>query len=120
MALRQDVSSTAHQNSQASSRAPTPEHQGWLAAYQSAFDTLIGYLWPVEEIRTMKRFLDLCLVGSTISGEVVAQCATANTSQIDLSWHVPNATDINNLRSVINGTGVYGFIFNSSVTPATS
>ena len=32
-------------------------------------------------------------------------------------WHPPNSTQINNLSSVINGTGVYGFIFNTSDTP---
>lgn len=68
----------------------------------------------------VKRILDLFLVGSTLSKGIAAQCAPANNSQIDLSWHAPNATHVNDLKSVINGTGIYGFIFNSSVTPATS
>lgn len=39
-------------------------------------------------------------------------------STIDLSWYAPNATSINDLSQVISGTGVYGFIYNSSATPA--
>ena len=39
-------------------------------------------------------------------------------ASVDLSWHAPVASNINNLNSVINGTGTYGFIFNSSVLPA--
>jgi len=39
-------------------------------------------------------------------------------STVDLSWHAPNATGINNLTEVIGGEGVYGFIYNSSHTPA--
>lgn len=37
---------------------------------------------------------------------------------IDTNWHPPKATSINNLDRVLNSTGVYGFIFNSSETPA--
>lgn len=38
-------------------------------------------------------------------------------STADLGWYAPNATDINNLTTVIGGEGVYGFIYNSSNTP---
>jgi hypothetical protein len=33
---------------------------------------------------------------------------------VDLNWHAPNATAINNLSQVIGGSGVYGFIYDSS------
>ena len=39
-------------------------------------------------------------------------------SNVDLSWHAPNATNINDLSQVIGGSGVYGFIYSSSATPA--
>ncbi|TVY47528.1 Counting factor [Lachnellula occidentalis] len=39
-------------------------------------------------------------------------------STVDLNWHAPNATGINNLTEVIGGEGIYGFIYNSSNTPA--
>lgn len=37
---------------------------------------------------------------------------------VDLSWHAPNATAINDLSHVMAGLGVYGFLYNSSTTPA--
>lgn len=37
---------------------------------------------------------------------------------IALNWHAPNTTAVNNLSTVVNGSGVYGFVFNSSSTPA--
>lgn len=37
---------------------------------------------------------------------------------VDLGWYAPNATEINDLTKVIGGQGVYGFIYNSSATPA--
>ncbi|KUJ13473.1 phosphoglycerate mutase-like protein [Mollisia scopiformis] len=37
---------------------------------------------------------------------------------VDLGWYPPNATAINNLTQVVNGEGVYGFIYNNSNTPA--
>ncbi len=39
-------------------------------------------------------------------------------TKVDLGWHAPNATEINDLTKVIAGEGVYGFIYNSSTTPA--
>ena len=44
--------------------------------------------------------------------------AQLSSNATDLSWHPPNSTQVNNLSSLINGTGVYGFIFNSSTDPA--
>ncbi|KAM0715505.1 hypothetical protein Q7P37_009003 [Cladosporium fusiforme] len=36
---------------------------------------------------------------------------------VDLDWHAPARSSINSLSSAINGTGIYGFIFNSSQGP---
>ncbi|KAL1296837.1 hypothetical protein AAFC00_004460 [Neodothiora populina] len=41
----------------------------------------------------------------------------ADSTTVDLSWHRPAASEINDLESAINGTGTYGFIFNSSSLP---
>ncbi|KAI9728524.1 MAG: hypothetical protein M1834_007662 [Cirrosporium novae-zelandiae] len=48
---------------------------------------------------------------------IAAQNKTSTSGKVDINWHAPNATDVNNLETVINGTGVYGFIFNSSQLP---
>jgi hypothetical protein len=49
---------------------------------------------------------------------VAASLAAHGSAAVDLSWHAPNASQINNLTQVVTGSGIYGFIFNSSVTPA--
>ncbi|MCJ1461467.1 hypothetical protein MMC07_000064 [Pseudocyphellaria aurata] len=44
--------------------------------------------------------------------------ATAESSEVDLSWYPPKNNSVSSLASAINGTGIYGFIFNSSQTPS--
>ncbi|KAF1913936.1 histidine acid phosphatase-like protein [Ampelomyces quisqualis] len=44
--------------------------------------------------------------------------ATAQDIAIDLKWHAPRKSWINDLSQVMNGTGTHGFIFNSSQNPA--
>ena len=51
------------------------------------------------------------------SSSSAASC-NASTSNVDLSWNPPVQYEVNNLQSAINGTGIYGFIFNSSQGPA--
>ena len=46
-----------------------------------------------------------------------AQCGPGSNG-VDLRWHAPNETVINNLTAVINGTGIHGFQF-MAVTPST-
>ncbi|KAI0394607.1 histidine acid phosphatase [Xylariaceae sp. FL0594] len=38
-------------------------------------------------------------------------------NEVDLKWYPPANTSVNDLGTALNGTGVYGFIFNSSYTP---
>lgn len=42
---------------------------------------------------------------------------TAQNRTVDLTWHAPKKSWINELSAVLNGTGTHGFIFNSSVLP---
>lgn len=46
-----------------------------------------------------------------------AQCSTGSLP-VDLAWYPPNASAVNNITTVINGTGIYGFQFDA-VTPST-
>ena len=45
------------------------------------------------------------------------QKETCSISSMSTSWQAPNQTAINSLNSVLNGTGIYGYIFDSSTTP---
>jgi 2-phosphoxylose phosphatase len=38
-------------------------------------------------------------------------------ANVDISWHPPSQTQVNNLTNVVSTTGVYGFIYNTSATP---
>lgn len=64
------------------------------------------------------RLRNLFVFGSLARG-IAAQCSQRNGS-IDLGWHAPNKTHVNDLNFVINGTGANGFIYNTSVTPVTA
>lgn len=45
--------------------------------------------------------------------------ANSSPPKVDLSWHPPKKTQINDLNAVIHGTGVFGgYIFNSSQDPS--
>jgi hypothetical protein len=43
--------------------------------------------------------------------------ASAQDNSIDLGWHEPKKTWINDLGKVLNGNGTYGFGFNGSQLP---
>jgi acid phosphatase len=54
---------------------------------------------------------------SFIAAVAASLARHGNAQSVDLSWHAPNATAINDLTQAIGGSGVYGFIYNSSTTP---
>ncbi len=53
----------------------------------------------------------LVLAFASVSG------TAALAQDVDLSWHAPSQSQLNNLTQVLSGSGVYGFIYNTSVTP---
>ncbi len=71
----------------------------------------------IDKLAMFSRIYLLPLLSLSISA-VSTQNVTSSSSRVDLSWHLPNITQINDLSAVINGTGVYGFIFNNSHAPA--
>lgn len=48
---------------------------------------------------------------------VLATLTAPVASAAGVQWYAPASSNINNLDKVINGSGVYGFIYNSSTTP---
>ncbi|KAF2000748.1 phosphoglycerate mutase-like protein [Amniculicola lignicola CBS 123094] len=52
------------------------------------------------------------------SKPVFSLSSTSRAQSVDLNWHAPKQTWINDLSAVLNGTGTHGFIFNSSALPA--
>jgi hypothetical protein len=57
------------------------------------------------------------MVVASLGRHDVVVAAAPSSREGDQSWHAPAKTDLNNLDKVIEGDGVYGFIYNSSHTP---
>ena len=60
----------------------------------------------------LRRYI-LPVLGLTVI-TLQAQNPPGKALNVSTSWYPPNSTKINDLNSVINATGVYGFIFNNS------
>lgn len=56
------------------------------------------------------------LASSSSIGIFAAILPVAAQAVVDLEWHAPAESDINNITRVFSTQGVYGFIFNSSDT----
>lgn len=90
-----------------------PVPAGWITTLITILiSTLL--LYSLTMLSNTYLLPPLTLLISPIS----AQLATTNSPKADLEWYPPNATQINNRSAVINGTGVYGFVFNDSHAPA--
>lgn len=64
----------------------------------------------------LARFFELATGFFIVSSLSVIQAANMDIS-VDLSWHAPISSSINSLSSAINGSGTYGFVYNSSTLP---
>ena len=95
----------------------TSIYSGLVTDLLTSFDTLTSQLY--QNIMAVR--LRNALFTGSLAHQVAAQsnCSQPSVS-VDLTWHAPNATNINNLAYVVNGTGVNGAIFNSSITPVST
>ncbi|KIV80314.1 hypothetical protein PV11_07825 [Exophiala sideris] len=86
---------------------------GLITDFLTSFDVFLGQLWQNNMVIRIRNALFL----GSVAHQVAAQCS--QTSSVDLTWHAPNQTNINNLSFVVNGTGSEG-VYNTSATPATT
>lgn len=91
----------------------TPAAAGWII-------TLSTILISTQLLYNLTMLSNIYLLPSLtpLISPISAQVAATNSPKADLEWHPPNATQINNQSAVINGTGVYGLVFNDSHAPA--
>jgi hypothetical protein len=87
----------------------------WIPRVLPALVVILIYRFVVQEIAIMRADPGLGFMAAVVAS--LARHGLA-TSTVDLSWHAPRSTEINNLTQVVGGSGIYGFIFNSSDTPA--
>ena len=85
----------------------------WIARLVPMLGIIILYRILSQEISTM-RFNPRQSFMVAVAASLASHSKAA--SIVDLSWHAPNATSSNDLSQVISGTGIYGFIYNSSTT----
>lgn len=65
---------------------------------------------------SLSKFLPTTTVFDSNMNTTLSQCLPSGP--VDLNWYPPAQTMINNLSTVLNGSGIYDFVFNSSSTPS--
>jgi len=79
-----------------------------MALYSIVFCCMAFTLFQALDWVDMRSLITVALS----SGFVAAQSAA-----VDLSWHAPKKSWINDLGRVLNGTGTNGFVFSGSQLP---
>jgi hypothetical protein len=85
-----------------------------MFASQQAITAVMRYSNPPSFLLTALSSLNI-VSAQAYSGSSNGSCISNQT--VDLTWHAPAQSQVNSLSSAINGTGIYGFIFNSSQGP---
>ncbi|KAK6418475.1 hypothetical protein LTR95_017186 [Oleoguttula sp. CCFEE 5521] len=97
----------------------------WSISYKTLLLSLLGILAAQEAVSAIMRFsrspvlfASLSSLHSTLALNSYGSNSTCSGNvTVDLSWHAPAQANVNSLSSAINGTGIYGFIFNTSQGP---
>ncbi|KAM0689611.1 hypothetical protein Q7P36_010482 [Cladosporium allicinum] len=97
----------------------------WMPSYKTLLFSLLVIVTLHQAITAIMRYSTpsfLVALSHLNLASAQSYTATNNTScpsnqTADLDWHAPAKSQINSLSSAINGTGTYGFIFNTSQGP---
>jgi hypothetical protein len=89
----------------------------WIAKLVLVLGIVVLYRLLSQEIDNMRSSPRTSIMAA-VAASFAQHVKAADASTVDLSWHAPNATAINNLTQVIGGSGIYGFIYNSSTITA--
>lgn len=89
-----------------------------LATLLGTAHTLFRIYPPANDVdmRFAKTYIPF-LYGS-FKGFQGVNAQQASNGEVDLSWHAPKKSWINDLGEVLNGTGTHGFVFGGSELPA--
>jgi hypothetical protein len=89
----------------------------WTTKLIPIASVLILYLLLSREVDEMRSSPKSSFLAA-LTASLAQHGKAADASGGSLSWYAPNTTSINNLTQVIGGSGVYGYIYNSSETPS--
>lgn len=94
-------------------------HNGPSLPWLIAFIILtIGASYVLLDMWHSKAFSVSAIAASLLPTVHGQNPSCPSAAPADTAWYSPNQTQFNSLSSVLNGTGVYGFVFNTSTTPA--
>lgn len=85
-----------------------------MFTFQQAITAIMRYSQPPPSFLAALSYLD---IASAQSYSTSNNGSCGGNSSIDLEWHAPVSSQVNSLASAINGTGTYGFIYNTSQGP---
>ena len=95
---------------------PSAIQSKWAGRLLAGLGLLVVLFYTVSDILVIRHHIAPLTSGvpakTTESGN-----GAAATSNIDLGWYPPKKSQLNNLSAVVDGSGVYGFIYNSSTNP---
>ena len=78
---------------------------------------VLGAVFPFAA--AMNRFQKLYLSTMSVSSAFFQPLvAAADAAAVDTKWYPPSQTKVNNLDQVVNGKGIYGWIYDTSNTPS--
>ena len=88
-----------------------------LITVQSAISVIMRYTYTTPSLFAALTSVSSVRAQSGYGSSSSTPSCNASNATVDLNWNPPVKSNINNLATVINGTGIYGFIFNSSQGP---
>lgn len=104
-------------------RRPLASPSAWIKSLVLVASFIVFVEYNLSQVMVSKSgsslLAALAILGSSTGGGSGAVGATAETGAggVDLGWHAPAGTEVNNLTSVIGGRGVWGFVYDTSETP---
>ncbi|KAF6832177.1 Counting factor 60 [Colletotrichum musicola] len=101
-------------------RRPLGSPAAWIKSLVLVASFIIFAEYTLSQTMATKSGSSLLAALAVFGGGAAAGAGaftnTTGPGGVDLSWHKPAATEVNDLNAVINGKGVWGFIYDTSET----
>ncbi|KAK2729804.1 Counting factor 60 [Colletotrichum kahawae] len=98
-------------------RRPLASPAAWIKSLVLVASFIIFAEYTLSQVMAPKAGSSLLAALAVFGTGSGALSGTAGAGGVDLTWHAPASSEVNNLTSVISGKGVWGFIYDTSATP---